>query len=243
MLPFAPHWVELYRRQRRFPRRAFWLLTIIGRSFLNAVLMMGGMLGGGVGVGRGSGGRPGRRWLVPPCAWCALAVHAVRAVHAVCVLCMPDPASPCRPQPCPPAAARPACAVYPIQTGTLHVALVARHRRQLMALGDALADTCDLLGDVLVQNAPVRWGALGARRQARQQHAACSSTPAATATATAPTSRTSSSCAASALWPHPPVPLHARSPGAPAAARWRGCGCWRLGTRRWPPPPASRAVP
>jgi hypothetical protein len=47
-----------------------------------------------------------------------------------------------------------------VQTGTLHVALVARHRSELLAVGEALERTCRLLGDVLVQNTPVRWAGL-----------------------------------------------------------------------------------
>jgi hypothetical protein len=45
-LPYAPHWVELYRRQRRFPKRAYWLLVILARSFFNAIMMLGKQQGG-----------------------------------------------------------------------------------------------------------------------------------------------------------------------------------------------------
>jgi hypothetical protein len=88
-LAYAPHWLEVYRRQHRFPRHAFRLLSILSRSLLNAIMMC----------------------------------------------------------------------VYPVQTGTLHVSLIARHREQLLALADALDETCGVLGDVLVQNAPIRCAA------------------------------------------------------------------------------------
>lgn len=79
--------MDWYRRQRTFPRRSFWLMTVLARSMLNSVMMC----------------------------------------------------------------------VYPLQTGTLHVVLLARRRPQLLALAAALDDACTALGDVLVQNAEARW--------------------------------------------------------------------------------------
>lgn len=45
---------------------------------------------------------------------------------------------------------------YAMQTGKQKCTLIARHRAPLLALGAALADACEALGDVFVQNADAR---------------------------------------------------------------------------------------
>jgi hypothetical protein len=47
-------------------------------------------------------------------------------------------------------------AEYPLQTGTMHVALISRHRTALLAVAGALEDCCWAVGETLVRNAPVR---------------------------------------------------------------------------------------
>jgi len=67
---------------------------------------------------------------------------------------------------CRPTALRPP-AVYPMQTGKQHAVLIARHRAPLLTLASTLTDCCNVLGDVFVQNAPVRccrWGRVRKRR-------------------------------------------------------------------------------
>lgn len=46
----------------------------------------------------------------------------------------------------------------------MHCLLLARHRAPLLALAHAVEECCTALGDVFVQNAPVRWARRGVAR-------------------------------------------------------------------------------